>query len=135
MSSETRSTKYSKAIIPALAAVGHATNAELLAELRQQFPEVSATTVHRATARLAEHGEIAIAPSSADGAMRYDTNVAPHDHFVCHACSNIRDLNVAPELIPRIEAELGGCKISGRLLVSGICGHCLAHQTNHKEGI
>lgn len=133
MSSETRSTKYSKAIVPVLARLGHATNARLLSELRQQFPEVSATTVHRATARLADRGEIAIAPPAPDGSMRYDANTTPHDHFACQACSNIRDLHVASELIPRIETELGGCKISGQLLVSGVCGHCLSHQVRKED--
>jgi Fur family peroxide stress response transcriptional regulator len=96
--------------------------------MRSQFPELSATTVHRITARLAERGAISLAPSTADGSMRYDAGVQPHDHFVCQGCANIRDIDVAPALIPQIEAELGGCKISGRLLVSGTCGHCLTKE-------
>jgi hypothetical protein len=44
-----RQTKYCQAIENVLAECGHATNAELLIELQKSFPDVSATTVHRAT--------------------------------------------------------------------------------------
>lgn len=126
MSGKPRNTKYSQAIAAALEKAGHATNAELLSLLKEAFPDLSATTVHRVTARMAERGVISVAPSALDGSMRYDFNLNPHDHFTCVGCNNIRDLNVAAELLPKIEAELGGCKISGRLVVSGTCNHCQA---------
>ncbi|HEU4914447.1 MAG TPA: transcriptional repressor [Candidatus Saccharimonadales bacterium] len=137
MGSDTRATKYSKAVEIALKKAGHASNAELLTILRHSFPELSATTVHRVTARLAERGLIGVAPPTADGSMRYDANVVSHDHFICQGCANIRDLHVAPTLIPQIEAALGGCRISGRLTVSGICAHCLKknNNPNRKENI
>lgn len=130
MGNDTRNTKYSTAIADQLTKLQHATNAELLHALRQEFPELSATTVHRATARLAERGVIGTAPATQDGSMRYDANTSPHDHFVCLGCSTMRDLDVATELIPKIEESLGGCKISGRLLVSGTCKRCLENECN-----
>jgi len=120
-----RHTKYTKAIISTLSNFGHAVNTELLEELRKSYPELSATTVHRTSARLAERGLISTAPPDAQGSMRYDTNLLPHDHFVCTLCGGIRDIQVAQEFIPAISSALGGCKITGRLLIYGNCEICV----------
>lgn len=119
-----RQTKYCQAIEVSLTNMGHATNNELLIELRKSYPDLSATTVHRATARLAARGTIAIAPTSHDGSMRYDTNVVPHDHFLCTNCGILRDTDVKNKMIPILESTIGDCHISGRLTISGICKKC-----------
>ncbi len=119
-----RQTKYCDAIEHTLNTLGHATNAELLQSLRATFPDVSATTVHRATARLADRGAIGFAPPSPDGSMRYDGNIAAHDHFMCSECGMIRDADVVGKVIPILESSIGGCNISGRLSISGICNKC-----------
>jgi Fe2+ or Zn2+ uptake regulation protein len=119
-----RQTKYCKAIEDLLASMGHATNTELLVELHKTYPHLSATTVHRATARLASRGTIAIAPSSHDGSMRYDANIVPHDHFLCTNCGTLRDTDVKDKVVPILESSIGDCHISGRLTISGVCKHC-----------
>lgn len=119
-----RQTKYCQAIEVALAALGHATNAELLAYINALYPGVSATTVHRATARLASRGTIALAPPAHDGSMRYDNNTKPHDHFSCTECGLLRDTDVRDQVIPILETTIGDCSISGRLTISGICKQC-----------
>ncbi len=119
-----RQTKYCQAIETLLASLGHATNAELLAELRKSFPALSATTVHRATARLAARGKIRLAPSASDGSMRYDANIRPHDHFLCNNCGLLRDTDVKDKVTPILESSIGDCQISGRLTISGICKQC-----------
>lgn len=121
----TRKTKYCQAIEECLDSMGHATNAEVLGKLRANFPELSATTVHRATARLAERGTIAIAPSTNVGVMRYDANTAPHDHFQCSDCGLLKDTDIKDKVTPLLESALGGCQISGRLLISGTCNKCI----------
>lgn len=123
-----RQTKYCLAIEQALGVLGHATNAELLAGLRETFPGLSATTVHRATARLASRGTIAIAPPSRDGAMRYDANTSHHDHFQCSSCGMLRDTDIKDKVIPLLEASIHGCSISGRLTISGTCKKCIRSQ-------
>lgn len=119
-----RQTKYCNAIERAITIAGHATNAELLATLRKTFPDLSATTVHRATARLAERRVIAIAPSTRDGSMLYDANTAPHDHFQCSSCGILRDTNVKDKVIPILESSIGDCTISGQLTITGTCKQC-----------
>jgi Fe2+ or Zn2+ uptake regulation protein len=120
-----RQTKYCQAIEQTISLLGHATNAELLAVLRKSYPDVSATTVHRATARLASRGTIAFAPAAPDGSMRYDANIAPHDHFQCSLCGILRDTNVKDKVIPILESSIGDCSISGQLTISGTCKHCM----------
>ena len=123
---QSRQTKYCEAIEYALKFTGHATNAELLRILQKSFPDVSATTVHRATARLAARGAIAIAPAASDGSMRYDANTAPHDHFLCASCGMLRDTDVKDKIIPILESSIDGCNISGQLTISGTCKQCMS---------
>ncbi len=120
-----RQTKYCQAIEQTIGLLGHATNAELLAALRASYPDLSATTVHRATARLASRGTIAFAPSTIDGSMRYDANITPHDHFQCSSCGILRDTNVKDKIIPILESSIGDCSISGQLTISGTCKRCM----------
>lgn len=119
-----RQTKYCQALESLLAECGHATNAQLLARLREHYPELSATTVHRATARLAQRGVIATAPATIAGTMRYDTNRTPHDHFMCSACGMLRDTDVKDQLVSLLESSIADCHISGRLTISGKCTKC-----------
>ena len=120
----TRETKYCKAIVGLLRQMGHATNTQLLHGLTGEFPGVSATTVHRATARLAKRGEISIAPPTLTGSMRYDANTTPHDHFMCSTCGVLKDADVATKVRSLLEAQLDDCHISGRLTISGMCKTC-----------
>jgi Fur family peroxide stress response transcriptional regulator len=124
---KTRETKYTTQIVDVIARLGHATNAEILNSVQSMYPEVSATTIHRVTARLVERGYISEAPSDANGSMRFDANNSPHDHFTCTNCGGIRDVDIADEVIPKISKELGGCKITGRLVIYGSCEKCLIH--------
>lgn len=119
-----RETKYCQAIVKYLNSVGHATNAEILKVLRIDFPDLSATTVHRATTRLCSRGEIAAAPSTASGSQRYDANTKPHDHFMCESCDHLRDVSLVSEVKPLIEAQLEGCKLTGQITISGQCPAC-----------
>lgn len=121
-----RETKYCHAIRAALQTRGHATNAQLLHDLRAHFPGLSATTVHRATARLAEKGDIGYAPSTNDGAIRYDTTAAAHSHFVCASCDTVHDITALEhDIVQRLQAHLNtGCIITGPFIVQGFCIGC-----------
>lgn len=124
-----RETKYSRQLETSIGNLGHATNAQLLVSLQAIYPDVSATTVHRATARLLEKGRVSEAPVDNHGAMRYDTTTKPHDHFICNGCAGIRDIDIAQDVAPTISKALGGCKITGRLVIYGTCERCLTKRT------
>lgn len=125
MEKSQRQTKYCTEIKQQLTAAGHATNAQLLSKLRIKFPKLSATTVHRASSRLAGRGDIAIAPSDRAGSIRYDINAKPHDHFQCTSCESLIDANVRDKIAPIIEQSIGGCSISGQLTINGTCKNCV----------
>lgn len=130
---DTRNTKYTAAVLSYVQVQGHATNADILKFLRSEWPELSATTVHRVTARLAEHGELALAPKDSDGNLRYDANVSGHHHFYCACCDALRDIQLDASLIQDLESTLGGCKLNGQLLINGACGKCVIKQELHKK--
>ena len=121
---DTRNTKYTDAVLDFLMNNGHATNPQIAKVLRKQWPDVSDTTVHRITARLAERGILAIAPKDTDGNMRYDVNIQPHHHFYCACCDALRDIQLDAQLMQQLEDSLGGCKLNGQLLINGACGKC-----------
>ena len=126
VATQARQTKYCRAISASLSSLGHATNNELLNRLRHDYPELSATTVHRATARLASRGEIKLAPAAKDGSMRYDANLMPHDHFLCINCDQLKDVDVKDKLNTILDSSICDCQISGRLTISGLCKHCIS---------
>lgn len=119
-----RQTKYCTAIVELLEVAGHATNLELLTELRRTYPTLSATTVHRATHRLAARGKIAFAPPASDGSARYDANIKAHDHFLCSSCGLLKDTDIKDQVVPILQAAIDGCNVSGRLTISGLCKQC-----------
>lgn len=119
-----RQTKYCDAIRKAIATLRHATNLELLEALRMTYPDLSATTVHRLTARLVERGELQFAPPTTDGAMRFDVNTTKHDHFMCRHCGKLRDATFPDTTLRDIEGQFEGCTISGPITISGICKNC-----------
>ena len=117
--------RYSKALMGIMRHLGHATNSELLGELRRIYPDLSATTVHRITSRFVERGELQLAPSGSQNNLRFDFNRMPHDHFMCEKCGILKDAEISSLLRPQIEKAIGeGCSIAGSLTVSGICKNC-----------
>jgi Fe2+ or Zn2+ uptake regulation protein len=124
LSSVSRETKYCEAIRQAVRYIGHATNAQALAYLHLKYPLVSATTIHRATQRLANRNQLAAAPPDRQGSMRYETNLEPHDHFMCLRCGRLRDVNIMDEVIPIMKTRIDGCQISGRIVINGLCYFC-----------
>ena len=122
-----RQTKYVDAVQETLTALGHATNQELLQVLRARYPEVSATTVHRVTARLWKHGLVGRAPKAADGSERYDTNSLLHHHFMCTVCNRVCDVPATPAaqaVVEQLKALSGECALASTLSMQGICKKC-----------
>lgn len=123
-----RQTRYCQLIRIQLEKSGHATNAELLLMLRNLFPKLSATTVHRVTSRLALREIISVAPADSRNSIRYDFNTVPHDHFQCLSCGLLKDADIRDKIIPILEDSITGCNISGRLIINGTCKKCTENQ-------
>lgn len=119
-----RITKYTNDVLSILCQLQHATNAEIASRLRETYPKISDTTVHRITQRLYDDGAIGLAPSSQQGCLRYDFSPQPHDHFVCSECDNLRDIAIPDSVRHQIERHLGDCRFDGPLVVTGTCQQC-----------
>lgn len=122
---DVRTTKYTQAVADFMKQAGHATNAQILERLHQGYPDLSATTVHRITARMLERGELAAAPPALDNSARFDANLTPHDHFHCLDCDKLRDLQLPEEVANLIQDCVGDCRPTGRLNIQGSCTKCL----------
>ncbi len=73
--------------------------------VRKTLPRVSLATVYRNLRRLAAEGLLR-ERAGADG-LRFDGNVAAHDHFTCLACRRIFDVPPAEPAHARARASLG----------------------------
>lgn len=123
-----RHTKYTRAVLEVMQGLGHATNLELLQEVRKLYPETSPTTIHRVSARLKERGVIGCAPKPTNGSERYDINPQPHHHFMCVACSRICDVPETAEarqVIEQLKELSGECALAGTLTMRGVCKRCV----------
>ena len=123
-----RKNTYTTEILQIVRQHGHATNQQIATLLRESYPRVSDTTVHRVTQRLADEGLVARAPMTQDGCLRYDANLTLHEHFVCQDCGRLRDIDVPSSTRLDIEATLGGCQITGKLTIHGNCHACIINQ-------
>lgn len=122
-----RNTRYATAVKAYLLKAGHATNTQILRHLQIDYPELSATTVHRITARMVDRGELNPAPPARDSAVRFDLNISAHDHFQCLNCDRLRDFHMPQEMFDSVQDMMGDCKLNGRLTVQGSCDMCLRH--------
>lgn len=120
-----RQSRYVSAVRQALEYFGHATNAEITDDLRRSYPHLSDTTVHRITQRLLEDGEIQLATHDEFGAMVFDINTAPHDHFECSECGGLNDISVPQSARRDIRAVIGVCRLNGPLKIVGECHKCI----------
>lgn len=120
-----RQTKYTTAVKDAVTTLGHATNQDIREYLVGRGHTVSATTVHRVTARLHQNKDIGLGPSAQDGSMRYDAKAELHDHFVCDGCDQIRDVEISHVVKPMLREQLDGCRIGGNVALHGMCKVCV----------
>ena len=119
-----RETKYTRAVRACLQRAGHATNAELAAQVRHAFPRVSDTTIHRVTQRFYDRGQVRTAPNAPDGAVRYDNNNLFHDHFMCQGCHSLKDVTISAAMRVQLEQAVEGCCLNGSLVIVGDCKKC-----------
>ena len=124
-----RTSKYTQTVLDVIVTLGHCTNADILAKLKNHYPDLSATTIHRITARMLEQGLIMEAPKNNNGAIRYETTDKPHDHFMCNNCDGIKNVNVIDLISPILCSQIEGCEISGRLVIYGNCNQCKRRQS------
>lgn len=94
-------------------------------------PEIGRGTVYSTLAELAELGLLAAVGTAEP--IRYETNVAPHDHFRCRLCVRLFDLRLGSRESP-------GSQIDGFLVervtvtAEGVCQHCRSYARGLTDG-
>jgi Fur family peroxide stress response transcriptional regulator len=104
----------------------HPTAQEVYERLRERFPSMSVATVYNTLSALDSIGHCRRLEMG--GAIRFDPNVAAHDHAVCESCGAIRDVSIAERNLgePR-ECELAGFRVDRvERIYRGVCAHCAA---------
>ncbi len=88
------------AVIEALYGDGSHPTADVVWDrVRERMPTVSLRTVYQALNDLVELGEVEMVELG-NGAARFDPNLDPHDHFVCHNCERVYDvMSTRPRLV------------------------------------
>ncbi len=123
---KTRSTKYVLAVQNFVGKQSHVTNHDILIGLKADYPNLTATTVHRVTDRLIKTNKLYLAPANYNNAMRFDSNLVAHDHFKCQNCDKLKDVKLPPSIVHQLEKLIIGCKINGSLTISGLCNNCFS---------
>lgn len=123
MNNKLRMTPQTLAVLSIARQLGHASNQDILRLVRQNFPKLSATTVHRITLRLINNGILAKGPEI-NGVQLVDANTQPHDHFLCSGCDGIKDVHISNNtkdlLIKDIQAEVAPTNF----VIFGDCSNC-----------
>lgn len=109
-------------------AKGHPTAEQVIENLRVRLPTVSIDTVYRTLWLLTELGLLTtLGPRRT--AVRFDTNLTAHHHFVCRGCGETFDVEL-PELEPLLRTERWqsfGLVDSCHVTLRGRCHDCQLH--------
>ena len=125
---KTRQTKYTKAVEKYFIKYNHTSNHQALDYLKDWYPNLTATTVHRITERMVKNHGLKLAPLTINQVKRFDSNLTIHDHFHCRNCDSLRDINLPNHIIKELETLLNGCRLNGSLTISGVCQKCIKNK-------
>jgi Fe2+ or Zn2+ uptake regulation protein len=100
--------------------------------VRRQLPRISLGTVYRNLQLLVSEGRLRA--WTRGRSVRFDADLAAHDHFVCESCGLLVDLERAPEA-PSTERTLKtrGYLVRERILeFVGLCRDCRRGRTSKR---
>ena len=102
----------------------HPTAEWVYEQVRRTMPHISLGTVYRNLQVLVEDG--LLRSFSREGRVRYDGDLAPHDHFVCVSCGLLMDIPRDGEtLTAERRLRSRGFAVQGRSLeIHGFCRAC-----------
>ena len=106
-------------------AAGHPTAEQIGAEVNRRLPRAARATVYNALRALRDAG--LVSEVRLDGATaRYDTNLAPHHHFICRRCGRIEDVSAEAAGPPPPSFAVGeGYAVEAcEIVLRGLCAAC-----------
>jgi Fur family transcriptional regulator, stress-responsive regulator len=105
----------------------HLSAEEVLSRASLAVPEIGRGTVYATLVELADLRVLA-AVGNADS-IRYETNVARHDHFRCRVCGRTFDVDLGGARLPAPSPE-GYCVETVVVSADGVCPECAAAADN-----
>lgn len=105
----------------------HLTAQDVYLRVRAGQPTIGFATVHRALARLHESGHLLKVDVPGTTSAVYERVAAPHAHFRCLGCGDIRDVEfrVSGEQMAVLSAQLGLHIDAESTTFAGRCARCL----------
>ena len=127
MEQKTKQFRKRNAILSCLRSTDVHPSAETLHEMLQpEHPDISLATVYRNLSLFKQQGLIQ-SLGTVDGIERFDGNIDPHVHFICHSCHAVIDLPqiaVPEQLRSTVEDTTGGIVGDCQLSFTGKCQSC-----------
>jgi Fe2+ or Zn2+ uptake regulation protein/O6-methylguanine-DNA--protein-cysteine methyltransferase len=109
----------------------HLSADQVISRASTAVPEIGRGTVYAALAEFAELG--VLGSVGRPEPVRYETNVAPHDHFHCRLCLRLFDVELGGRETHR--RPLNGYTIeSVAIEAEGVCGDCHAYARGLRDG-
>ncbi len=103
----------------------HPTADTVYMRIRELYPNISLGTVYRNLNLLVELGEIRKVECG-DGCDHFDSDMAPHNHFMCKKCHQLSDIEMEPiDHIQKIAARDFNGDVEGYVTYFyGLCEEC-----------
>ncbi len=103
----------------------HPTASWIYDELKKEFKNLSMGTIYRNLNILMDQNQITKIESGS-GFDRFDGNVDPHYHFICHDCEAVYDLpmSVKKDLNEQVNTYTGHQAQQHRISFYGLCENC-----------
>ncbi|MGA2286724.1 MAG: transcriptional repressor [Dehalococcoidia bacterium] len=105
---------------------GHLTAAEILAEVRKEYPYVDVSTIYRTMSALKEL-RIVSETDMGSGEYSYEWRLSdPHHHLVCRRCGAELSLDTAylEDMASRLHQDYGFRVEMDHLAIFGLCRDC-----------
>lgn len=99
-------------------------------QVKKRIPSITRESVYRLLNEFTQKGilhRLDNVPSA-----RYDSQTAPHGHFICEACAQIQDFKIPADFPMPTKAAKGTVRHI-ELRFSGICGKCSTGQHKPKQ--
>jgi len=133
-----RSTRQRSLVYEVVASTkSHPTAEWVFERVRRSLPRISLGTVYRNLQLLVAEGRLKT--WTRGRTIRFDADLASHDHFTCERCGLLVDLERGPEpFAPAVERRLAsrGFEVRDRILeFIGLCRECRrGRKVNRKRG-
>jgi methylated-DNA-[protein]-cysteine S-methyltransferase len=129
-----RVTPQRRAILGAFSGRGdeHLSADEVHARANREIPELGRGTVYATLAELTELGLLAAIGSPEP--VRYETNVACHNHFRCNLCLRLFDVQIGRPSVKALEGA--GFRVERvSVTAEGVCAECEDYERGLKDGV